>query len=628
MNRRTRIAPELLTVNIPDFKEPIRYIFCRFGIWFALNDILKAIKAYEDHDFSINKCGLSSGEYLKVWCAVSKRDCRYIGFVNENGLKKVVGKGWNKELSTKLEQCLTERESICRKPMNIREFCSQIMKEDISDGEVDFCKSLLRAIVSLSSINPNSLLLEKENMPSIIAMIWYGCTKDKSGILEEWFSNYFKCVDTYKANQTENFKDMLADFTNFKEENKRKEIAMDRKIEIPKLLILDKVDDIEGVVRYIILNNERWFVIADVLKAVGCWTPSTYAINKCEDLGDNEFIKTSCSAYDGDSRERNLVNKAGVRKLIKKWGWKDSELSNKVENWLCGNSITEGQTSELERLDLPQKDPEATSSNKEMKMEMVLVSPEVAQKLLENNKTNRRISNQIVQTYLRDMESGRWMTSSTPISIGNDGQLKDGQHRLMAIVLSGLTIPMWVCYNVPNDALFDVGKTRTIQDVLRIGRKVDEKFATAKFTRIVRYIIKNTLLSSCQQQSNVSAGEVEAFILKNKEDLAKLTEVIGGECRKFSRLGVQVAIWGAIRSGYNTSELHKFNEILKTGFQESEIDNPIIALRNYMICNDGRSFRSETGEMVRRTQYAIKEYFEGTKKKKSVDLGDLLFPID
>lgn len=64
MNRRTRIAPELLTVNIPDFKEPIRYIFCRFGIWFALNDILKAIKAYEDHDFSINKCGLSSGEYL------------------------------------------------------------------------------------------------------------------------------------------------------------------------------------------------------------------------------------------------------------------------------------------------------------------------------------------------------------------------------------------------------------------------------------------------------------------------------------------------------------------------------------------------------------------------------------
>jgi hypothetical protein len=47
-----------------------------------------------------------------------------------------------------------------------------------------------------------------------------------------------------------------------------------------------------------------------------------------------------------------------------------------------------------------------------------------------------------------------------------------------------------------------------------------------------------------------------------------------------------------------------------------------------MICNDGRSFRSETGEMVRRTQYAIKEYFEGTKKKKSVDLGDLLFPID
>lgn len=89
-----------------------------------------------------------------------------------------------------------------------------------------------------------------------------------------------------------------------------------------------------GVVRYLMHNNEIWFVAVDVALAVNPKSNIGCVRDICN-LKDNEYIKISCCSYGQGQRERGMVNKNGARKIIKKFGLKDSDLNAKVENWLC-----------------------------------------------------------------------------------------------------------------------------------------------------------------------------------------------------------------------------------------------------------------------------------------------------
>lgn len=100
------------------------------------------------------------------------------------------------------------------KEVDVLEFLKEniddaITEEDIEDYEEDL------DILELDVDNSNHLL-DKNNKPSLIAMIAYGYKEDKT--IDSWFIDFFKRNNTYNRNQKENYLYMVNDLEKYLEE--------------------------------------------------------------------------------------------------------------------------------------------------------------------------------------------------------------------------------------------------------------------------------------------------------------------------------------------------------------------------------------------------------------------------
>ena len=105
-----------------------------------------------------------------------------------------------------------------------------------------------------------------------------------------------------------------------------------------------------------------------------------------------------------------------------------------------------------------------------MKAQEMLITPEKAEMLLKKNLKNRRISWKHVKRLSSVMESGKWENlNGDSIKISASGVLLDGQHRLLAVVTSGVSIAVLVVTEIQSERAFetlDRGKPRSINDTL------------------------------------------------------------------------------------------------------------------------------------------------------------------
>jgi len=99
-----------------------------------------------------------------------------------------------------------------------------------------------------------------------------------------------------------------------------------------------------------------------------------------------------------------------------------------------------------------------------MKVQQELVTPQQAQKYLDNSSINRKISKSHVDYLLEEMASGHWEMNHQPIAINKDGKLTDGQHRLMALTLYGSSLPMLVAHEAIGNATVDNCRSRNPMD--------------------------------------------------------------------------------------------------------------------------------------------------------------------
>ena len=105
--------------------------------------------------------------------------------------------------------------------------------------------------------------------------------------------------------------------------------------------------------------------------------------------------------------------------------------------------------------------------------ETVLVTPAMAEVWLTKNVRNRKIRKARVKAFARDLVNGNWTFNPQPISFGVDGTLLDGQHRLTAVVESGVSAYMVIWVNVPPSArtVMDIGTPRNIRDIGEISNR-------------------------------------------------------------------------------------------------------------------------------------------------------------
>jgi hypothetical protein len=97
------------------------------------------------------------------------------------------------------------------------------------------------------------------------------------------------------------------------------------------------------------------------------------------------------------------------------------------------------------------------------------ITPATAKLWLEKNETGRPLSRLRVAKYVHVLRDDRWRHTHQGVAFNPDGGLLDGQHRLTAIVESGISARMQVSFGVVHFAVVDTGKSRSNGDILGIA---------------------------------------------------------------------------------------------------------------------------------------------------------------
>lgn len=103
-------------------------------------------------------------------------------------------------------------------------------------------------------------------------------------------------------------------------------------------------------------------------------------------------------------------------------------------------------------------------------VEIITVTPELAESWLARNSNNRNLRKAVVAGYARDMLAGEWVLNGETIKFDTRGQLIDGQHRLSAVVAAETPAPMIVVHGVESDVMdtVDAGAKRSYADALKL----------------------------------------------------------------------------------------------------------------------------------------------------------------
>lgn len=107
-------------------------------------------------------------------------------------------------------------------------------------------------------------------------------------------------------------------------------------------------------------------------------------------------------------------------------------------------------------------------------IKQVMIDPAQAKELLQRNKNNRNVRENQVEALAAAMTRGDWELSNDAIVVSEGGFLLNGQHRLLAVIRSGVACP-FILFTGASDSSFDIMDTPTIR---RISDVIQRKGGT------------------------------------------------------------------------------------------------------------------------------------------------------
>lgn len=252
------------------------------------------------------------------------------------------------------------------------------------------------------------------------------------------------------------------------------------------------------------------------------------------------------------------------------------------------------------------------------------ITPKMAKELLTHNIVNRPLNASRAQQYAKDMKNGLWQINGEGVAIDVDGNLKDGQHRLQAIILANIPVQMFVVRGVSRDTtLYDRGRVRSISDAWIIDG-YDPKIYNATSSAMAKLhyaIINNT-------EKNVSDGTCLKFIQKNEKIIEKVFEISGGGAhgKKGGKVVtrntvIMTSSFHAIVSGEVSDEtIERFLRVVRTGYPETNDDISAITLRNDISCGNvelGRGGHKGRVKSAYQIEKAIYDFNCGYQRKRT-----------
>jgi hypothetical protein len=190
-----------------------------------------------------------------------------------------------------------------------------------------------------------------------------------------------------------------------------------------------------------------------------------------------------------------------------------------------------------------------------MQCQIVEVTPALAEKWLKQNGHNRTIRDRVVLAYARDMEAGRWAQNGEAIKFAADGTVLDGQHRLTAIALAGVTITMLVITGLASETqeTMDAGSRRTTSDALGLRGEANATILSSIARRVWMWDQGDYRFTSAAPTTAECVN-----LLEQRPDLRRSAEIasrvrqafkplppsiVGTAHHLFTRLAANDAVW-------------------------------------------------------------------------------------
>jgi len=241
-----------------------------------------------------------------------------------------------------------------------------------------------------------------------------------------------------------------------------------------------------------------------------------------------------------------------------------------------------------------------------MDLSVETITAKQAEKYLQFNTNNRSLRKSLVNQYAKDMAAGNWKLTHQGVAFNCDGTLLDGQHRLAAIVQSGITVQMLVARGVDSRSqlVMDDHAKRSAGDALSLARK--EKI-TQQHVAVMRACVE---LSAGSRGNRLTKQELDEVVDFFRPAIEFVEARMPNNERGVTSAPVKAAIVLAWYYVKDVERLSMFCDVL-TGktLPDGDGDRAAVVLREWLLRN-GMQAETARREGFKKAQRAIVAFAE------------------
>lgn len=253
-----------------------------------------------------------------------------------------------------------------------------------------------------------------------------------------------------------------------------------------------------------------------------------------------------------------------------------------------------------------------------------VITPEKACEMLKHNTNNYRIiKRKLVVEYSRAMREGAWEENGQPIVFDEDGVLKDGQHRLLAVMASGVSVRMFGIRGIKRDVVvYDEGMKRTGADHARAAGVQADNRAIA----LARYMT----CSSWNENARARVSNYRVlfdYIEAHSEEIdtviksAALSRQVGAG--SINRLWGYIVLYMLLRNGYDAEKMRQFCTIFNGGYPEANVEATpaLVASRQYADNPPHLGKPTKLHEAMANLACAMEDFADGMRRFQKYQFG-------
>lgn len=217
------------------------------------------------------------------------------------------------------------------------------------------------------------------------------------------------------------------------------------------------------------------------------------------------------------------------------------------------------------------------STNTQMTVETI--DPLRAERMLQLNTTNRPLSRNHVNRLAGEMKENRWQFNGDAIRISDHNRLIDGQHRLAAVVKSGVPIQTFVVRGLPDEAFktIDTGRLRSGADTLALLKQP----SPARLAAALRFVEAVTS-GSVGHRSKVSNAQLVDLLAKFP-GIAQDVDATMQDGAKLMPFGIMAGLRYLFRQKDEKQAVDFFAHLVKG--DNLSADSPVYVLRERLVAN-------------------------------------------